>query len=83
MCIHLPHELQEFVPKHDVPVKSIALATEKIYTMFFDLRRKYHWVLDPFYYKDITDIITSFDESIILEAERKVEEIRKRKAIVN
>jgi hypothetical protein len=48
------------------------------YSMFVDLRKKYHWVLPTYRYTDLEHILTSFQEMVIEPAEQKAQELEKR-----
>ena len=46
----VPHELAMFVPGTVVPVQPVLLEGQREYAMFVDLKRRYHWVLEPYCY---------------------------------
>jgi uncharacterized protein YjbI with pentapeptide repeats len=74
----IPQELQAIVPDLAVPVRPLLLegATGE-YAMFQDLRRKYHWVLAVYEYKDLNDLLASLGEEVIAPAEAKAKELQK------
>jgi hypothetical protein len=43
----VPHELAMVVPGTIVPVQPVLLEGQCEYAMFVDLKRRYHWVLEP------------------------------------
>jgi Pentapeptide repeats (8 copies) len=47
----IPHELAMLVPSTVVPVQPILLSGQTEYAMFVDLKRRYHWVLEPYPYE--------------------------------
>ena len=70
-------ELAKIVPDlPSVPVQPLVLASSTEYVTFADIRR-YHWVLEPFRYKDLHDAINSLPERILKPAEAKVTELRR------
>ena len=46
----VPHELAMLVHGTVVPVQPILLEGQHEYAMFMDLKRRYHWVLEPYSY---------------------------------
>lgn len=73
----IPQELQSIIPHlPSVPVQPILLSTENEYSMFEHFKR-YPWVLDTIYYKNIDDIINDVNEKVIIPLENKFEELRK------
>jgi hypothetical protein len=73
----IPLELQSIIPDLAVPVQPLLLEGAEEFSMFSDLRRKYHWVLPVFIYKDLNNLINSLNEKLIDEAENKVDEIKR------
>jgi uncharacterized protein YjbI with pentapeptide repeats len=74
----IPYELREIVPNRMVPVQPLFTPTEEAkqeFVMFHDLRRKYHWVLPIHTYKDLDDLLASFEAKIIGPAEQKAQEL--------
>jgi uncharacterized protein YjbI with pentapeptide repeats len=72
----IPLELQSIVPDVAVPVQPLLLEGSPEFSMFRDLRRKYHWVLQVHIYKDPTDLFFSFDQNVIAPAVAKANELR-------
>lgn len=72
-----PLELQATVPDYKIPFLPIIQKEEKPFAMFFDLQRKYHWVLDLAEYGSVSDLQEGFQKGILdraLEAEKKLAE---------
>lgn len=72
-----PLELQATVPDYKIPFLPIIQKEEKPFAMFFDLQRKYHWVLDLVEYGSVSDLEQGFQKGILnraLEAEKKLAE---------
>lgn len=77
-----PHEVATIIPQCIVPVQPLLLRDDARprheYAMFHDLRTRYHWVLPTYQYKDITSLLASFREHVIVPAEQKAQELEKR-----
>ena len=71
----VPHELATLVPNTVVPVQTIILEGQREYPMFLDLRRRYHWVLEPHQYKSQELLIAHLGETVIATAEAKAKEL--------
>jgi len=71
----VPHELEAVVPGTIVPVQAILLEGQPEYAMFVDLKRRYHWVLEPHQYKSKELLIAHLGERVIAPAERKAKEL--------
>jgi hypothetical protein len=72
----IPHELAMVVPGTVVPVQPVLLDGQHEYAMFKDLKRRYHWVLEPYSYNSEEQLIATLNENVIRPAEAKVLEIR-------
>lgn len=71
----IPQELLRIVPAlPSVPVLPLLQASSDEYSMFEHFKR-YPWVLDIYCYKDLDDLLKSFEEKVIAPAETKVREI--------
>ena len=57
----VPQELQSFVRDVAVPVQPIIEEGQEPWSMFSDLRQRYHWVLGPYAYSDGASLIASLD----------------------
>jgi hypothetical protein len=44
--------------------------------MFVDLKRRYHWVLEPYCYASGERLIADLSERVIIPAEAKARELR-------
>lgn len=73
-----PHEVATVIPQTVVPVQPLILAGEKEYSMFRDLRQRYHWVLPIHSYTDQDHLLATLKEHVIAPAERKARELEKR-----
>jgi hypothetical protein len=71
----VPHELAMLVPGTVVPVRPILLEGQPEYAMFMDLKRRHHWVLEPYRYASPKQLIAHLGE-VIRPAEAKVRELR-------
>jgi uncharacterized protein YjbI with pentapeptide repeats len=74
----VPHELATVVPGTVVPVQAILLEGQREYAMFVDLRRRYHWVLDPYQYTSHELLTVHLNESVIAPAEAKAKELMRK-----
>ena len=70
----IPQELQAIVPDLAVPVVPIVSGDEP-YSMFKDLQRKYHWVLDIHHYKDQRDLLDTLVDRVIRPAEAEAQRL--------
>ena len=67
----IPQEIQAVAPDVAVPIQPIVLAGQESWSMFSDLRRKYHWVLEPYTYRDAAHLLGTLDRLLgVLEAKR-------------
>jgi hypothetical protein len=71
----VPHELATLVPGTVVPVQPVLLEGQREYAMFVDLKRRYHWVLEPYRYASPELLIADLG-AVILPAEAKAQELR-------
>ena len=74
----VPHELATLVPGTVVPVQTIILEGQREYAMFPDLKRRYHWVLEPHQYKSQELLIAQLGETVIAPAEAKAKELARK-----
>ncbi len=80
----IPQELYAVVPHRMVPVQPLLRESEdpthpsSEYSMFIDLRKKYHWILPTYRYKDLEDLLDSLRTKVIEPAEQKAQELEKR-----
>jgi len=73
-----PHEMATVIPQTVVPVVPVMLGGEREYSMFRDLRQRYHWVLPTYSYADQTHLLATLQEHVIAPAEQKAQELEKR-----
>jgi hypothetical protein len=73
-----PHEVVAVIPHTIVPVQPLILDGEKEYSMFRDLRQRYHWVLPTYSYTDQAHLLATLQEHVIAPAEQKAQELEKR-----
>jgi uncharacterized protein YjbI with pentapeptide repeats len=80
----IPQELYAIVPHRMVPVQPLLKESEDLnrpnreYSMFIDLRKKYHWVLPTHRYRGLEDLLASLEAKVIEPAEQKAQELEKR-----
>ena len=72
----VPHELAMVVPSTAVAVQPVLLEGQREYAMFVDLRKRYHWVLEPYRYASPERLIADLSERVIIPAEAKARELR-------
>ncbi len=72
----IPLELQAIVPDVAVPVQPLLLEGSSEFSMFQDLRRKYHWVLETYRYENQETLMATLEGRVIAPAEAKVSELR-------
>ena len=78
----IPQELQCIVPNNpSVPVRPLILSSQYEYSMFKDLR-DYPWVLMPYRYDSLEELLTSLEEKVIAPATAKVQEIEDRREAI-
>jgi hypothetical protein len=72
---------QEVVPAAKPVVSlldsTILLEGQQEYAMFVDLKKRYHWVLEPFQYKSVESLLAELTDHIIVPAEAKAHELIK------
>jgi hypothetical protein len=73
-----PHEVATVIPQTIVPVQPLILDGERAYSMFRDLRQRYHWVLPTYAYTDQAHLLATLQEQVIAPAEQKAQELAKR-----
>jgi uncharacterized protein YjbI with pentapeptide repeats len=75
----VPQELYATVPHYKVPFAPILEAGANRYAMFSDLR-EYDWVLAPFRFASVDELIAALPEKVVDPAEAEHERLRKRRA---
>jgi hypothetical protein len=69
-------ELQAIVPTNpSVPMQPLILGTEAEPEMF-DFFRAYRWMLEPYRYQDLTRLLATLTDRVIVPVEAKVLELR-------
>ncbi len=78
----IPQELYAVVPHRMVPVQPLLKEDSdqpsREYSMFIDLRKKYHWVLSTYRYREVGDLLASLKTMVIDPAEKKAQELENR-----
>jgi hypothetical protein len=75
----IPQELQRIVPSlPSVPVQPLLLSSQYEYAMFKDFL-DYPWVLVPYRYDNLENLLASLEEKVIAPAETKAQEIEERR----
>jgi hypothetical protein len=72
----VPHELRGIAPDIVVPIQTIILKGHHEYAMFLDLKKRYHWVLEPYQYNSLDSLLAQLNERVIAPAEAKAIELR-------
>jgi uncharacterized protein YjbI with pentapeptide repeats len=72
----VPHELAMVVPGTPVPVQPVLLEGQREYAMLVDLKRRHHWVLEPYCYASPERLLADLSERVIVPAEAKALELR-------
>ncbi len=66
----IPMELQAIAPDVAVPIRSIVHQGQEPFSMFTTLK-KYHWVLPPYEYGTLDELLRDLDEQVIAPSEAK------------
>jgi hypothetical protein len=74
----VPHELAMIVPGTVVPVQTILLEGQREYAMFADLKKRYHWVLEPYQYEFEDWLKEHLGDGVIGPAEAKADELSRK-----
>jgi len=75
-----PHELAALIPRLSIPIMPLIQKYDgfgeenQLYGMFQDFHR-YHWVIDPYKYDNLENLIRDFDCEILMPAENKFKEL--------
>ncbi len=76
-----PYEVGMIASNHIKPIQALfqpSHEAKKVFAMFPDLVRRYHWVLPPYEYQDQEQLLASLKAKIIDSAEQKAQELEKR-----
>jgi hypothetical protein len=77
----IPQELMLIIPNlPSVPIQPLLLASQREYGMFEHFRR-YPWVLEPFLYTDLEELMSSLESKVIAPAESKANAQRKQRFV--
>jgi uncharacterized protein YjbI with pentapeptide repeats len=74
----VPHELATVVPSTMIPVQAILLGGQREYAMFADLKRRHHWVLEPYRYESQQELLKHLGVNVIAPAEAKAKELMRK-----
>jgi uncharacterized protein YjbI with pentapeptide repeats len=75
----IPQELQRIIPSlPSLPVQPLLLSTEYEYGMFKDLL-DYPWILEPYQYDSLEELLASLDKKVIAPAVTKARELEQRR----
>jgi uncharacterized protein YjbI with pentapeptide repeats len=76
-----PYEVGTIASNHIKPIQAIFHPSDeakRVFAMFPDLVRRYHWVLAPYVYQDQDHLLATLKEQVIEPAEQKAQELEKR-----
>ncbi len=76
-----PYEVGMIASNHIRPIQALfqpSSEAKRVFAMFSDLVRRYHWVLPPYEYQDQVQLLASLQTKIIKPAEQKAQELEKR-----
>lgn len=71
----VPHELATVVPGTVVAVQTIILKGQREYAMFADLKKRFHWVLEPYPYVSQELLLCHLGKKVIAPAEAKAKKL--------
>ena len=76
-----PYEVGTIASNHIKPIQALfhpTVEANRVFAMFPDLMRRYHWVLPPYEYQDQEHLLASLQTKVIEPAELKARELEKR-----
>ncbi len=76
-----PYEVGTIASNHIRPIQALFRPSDeakRVFAMFPDLVRRYHWVLPPYEYQDQEHLLASLQAKVIEPAEQKAQELEKR-----
>src|SRR5438874_866577 len=76
-----PYEVGTIASNHIRPLQAIFRPSDeakRVFAMFPDLVRRYHWVLPPYEYQDQEHLLASLQTEVIEPAEQKAQELETR-----
>jgi hypothetical protein len=71
----IPMELQAIAPDVAVPIQSLVQKGQQPFSMFGTLR-KFHWVLPPYRYSNVDELLANLQAKVIAPAEAKRRELK-------
>ena len=78
----IPQELQRIVPDNpSLPVRPLVLSSQYEYAMFKDFL-DYPWVLMPYRYESLAELLDSLEEEVIVPAISKAREVEERRKAI-
>jgi hypothetical protein len=75
-----PYEVATIASNHIRPIQALfhpSNEAKRVFAMFSDLIRRYHWVLPPYEYQDQAHLLASLQTKVIEPAEQKAQELEK------
>jgi Pentapeptide repeats (8 copies) len=76
-----PYEVGTIASNHVRPIQALFHPSDeakRVFAMYPDLIRRYHWVLPPFEYQGLEHLLASLQTKVIEPAEQKAQELEKR-----
>jgi uncharacterized protein YjbI with pentapeptide repeats len=76
-----PYEVATIASNHIRPIQALfhpSNEAKRVFAMFPDLVRRYHWVLPPYEYQDQEHLLASLQTKVIEPAEQKAKELEER-----
>ena len=77
----IPKELEAIVPHLAVPVQSVIQKPARPFAMFQDLF-KYDWMLPPYRYESLDELLATLAEEVIAPAEAKVKALEEKRRLI-
>jgi uncharacterized protein YjbI with pentapeptide repeats len=77
----VPLELQATVPDYMVPFVTLVEKNQPMFSMFYGLPGKYHWALPLLEYPSSERLLATFEDKVVNEALKKLDEVRRLKAL--
>jgi len=71
----IPMELQAIAPDVAVPIRSLVQKDQEPFSMFRTLK-KYHWVLPPYRYNSMDELLANLQDEVIAPAEAKLRKLK-------
>jgi Pentapeptide repeats (8 copies) len=77
----IPKELEAIVPSLAVPVQPLLEGASRPYAMFKDYW-KYEWVLKPYRYEGLEQLLATLADEVIAPAEAKVKDLQEKRRMI-